>query len=75
MILHEQGKAYWQIASRCRAHRDTNPAIVPTAVRDMERLLASTRSQAVIRRINTFIAANQRKPPSNTPPSGGPRVA
>jgi len=75
MILIERGKAYWEIAKRCRHHRASNPAIVPTAVRDMERLFAVTGSDAVRRRITSFISANRTKPPGNFPPNDGPRYA
>ena len=75
MILYEQGLKYWQIAKRCRSHRDANPRIVPTAVRDMERLQAETHSPAVLRRINMFIAANRSKPQGSPPTNDGPRYA
>jgi hypothetical protein len=74
MQLFEHGLEYWRVAKRCRSHREANPAIVPTAIRDMQRLLP-TASPAVARRISSFIAANQPKPPRNSPPSDGPRVA
>lgn len=71
MLLYEQGKPYWEVARRFHAHRD-NPAIHPTAVRDMQRIQQSTTSPAVQRRVASFIARHQTKPPSN---NDGPRVA
>ena len=75
MILYETGKAYWEVAKRFHAHRNTSPMIKPTAVRDMQRLQATVRSQAVLRRINSFIMANQQKPPGKNPDGDGPRYA
>jgi hypothetical protein len=75
MIFYDSALEYWKIAKRCRAHRETNPAIVPTAVRDMQRLLADGCTEAVRKRVNSFIAANRTKPPRDLPPSGGPRYA
>lgn len=74
MILYEQGKAYWEVARRYHTHR-SNPAIKPTAVRDMQRLQQQTHSAAVLRRINTFITAHQTQPPGNFPGGSGPRYA
>lgn len=70
MILYEQGKRYWEVARRYHLHRTTSTTIKPTAVRDMRRLQQETHSQAVLRRINTFIAAHQTQPPPT-----GPRYA
>ena len=63
MILFEQGKAYWEIARRYHTNRATSKAIGPTAVRDMQRLLQTTKSQAVMHRINTFVTAHTKPTP------------
>jgi hypothetical protein len=70
MILYESGKSYWSVAQRYHRNR-TNPVMQPTAVRDMQRLLASTTSEAVRRRILNFVGRHQPK----APPPTGPRVA
>lgn len=69
MILYETGKAYWTIAQRFHAHRD-NPTMRVTAVREMNELLPATKSEAVQRRITSFVSRNQlrRKPLGFNPP-------
>ena len=71
MILIERGLAYWTIAKRCRQH----PHIRATAVRDMQRLQQETGSQAVLKRINNFIAGHRTQPPGGSPNDSGPRYA
>lgn len=72
--IRTQGKDYWVIAKRFHEHRD-NQLMRPTAVRDMQRLLAETSSPAVRARIGTFIARHHREPGGNMPIGGGPRRA
>jgi hypothetical protein len=74
MILYEQGKDYWIIARRFHANRDA-PQMKPTAVRDMIRLQQETRSKAVLKRVNGFIAKHRAQPPGNNGGNDGPRYA
>jgi hypothetical protein len=74
-VIFYTSKAYWEIARRYHSHRKTSPFIGPTAVRDMTRLQQEVHSQAVLRRINSFISAHHQTPPGKTPDGGGPQLA
>lgn len=60
MELYDSALPYWVICRRFNAHKKTNPIMRPAALRDMKLLLQDTKSDAVIRRVNSFITANQR---------------
>jgi hypothetical protein len=60
MELYDTALSYWVICKRFNAHKKTNPIMRPAALRDMNALLETTKSDAVTRRVNSFIAANQR---------------
>lgn len=71
----DQGREYWLICKRFNAWIRTNPGIRAVAIGDMIKLRERTTSDAVIRRINSFIARNQVQSPGNNGGNGGPRVA
>ncbi len=60
MEYYDSALSYWVICKRFHAHRKTNPIMRPAALRDMTQLAATTKSEAVLRRVNSFISANQR---------------
>lgn len=64
-----QAKAYWTISVRYHKHR-LNPAMEGVALREMKALTPT--SQAVLARVNQFIARHQGGSPSD---GGGPRFA
>jgi hypothetical protein len=74
MYTLDSGKQYWTIARRFHQHRD-NPLMRPTAVMEMTRVQSETQSEAVLRRVNAFIAVHHRDPLSNSPFGGGNRRA
>lgn len=51
--------AYWTLAKRMRAHRESNPMIVPLVMSEMHQLAASSGSEAVRLRVNRFLADNR----------------
>ena len=65
MTLYEQGVEYWRIAKRFHANRQFK-AMKPVAVSDMLVLAQSTRSEAVKRRIHSFVALHNGAPPPRT---------
>lgn len=69
------GKEYWTIAKRFYLHRATNPMIRPVAVRDLLKLRPAIYSDAVRRRVSSFIARNQGVSPGNDSGGAGPRAA
>jgi len=71
MLLLEDAKQYWTIASRMRRNA-SNPAMPGVACRDMDKLLGET-SAPVRQRIIAFTTQHRPKPPKGTPP--GPRFA
>jgi hypothetical protein len=70
----ESGKAFWTVAKRFHQHRD-NPTMRPVAVNEMCKLQNATQSQAVLRRVNGFIALHHRDSRSDSPFGGGGRRA
>lgn len=64
MELYDTALPYWLICRRFNHYKQTNPAMRSAAVFDMGRLRQHTKSDAVIRRVNSFISRNQ---PSLTP--------
>lgn len=70
-----QGRDYWLICKRFNAFKRQNPGIRSAALNDMRKLYQSCPSDAVKRRITTFIFHNQQQSPGNNGGSGGPRRA
>jgi hypothetical protein len=66
------GQEYWKIVTRVNRHRE-NSNIRPIAIFEMRRL--GVRSEAVRRRVQSFIAKHQSAPPSNSPKGGGGAAA
>lgn len=70
-IIYE-GQGYWTIVRRFNLHR-SNKTIKPLAIFEMRRL--NTKSEAVKRRVQSFLSMHHNDPPSSSPNGGGPRVA
>ena len=66
------GQEYWKIVNRVNRHRG-NKRIIPLAVFELRRL--GTKSEAVRRRVQSFLTTHQSAPPSNSPNDGGGAVA
>lgn len=65
MELYDSALPYWLICRRFNQFKRTNPAMKSAALFDMNRLRQHTKSDAVIRRVNSFISVNRPPLPPN----------
>ncbi len=74
MLLIDDAREYWQIISRAKQH-DFNRLIVTVAIKDLNMLIAKTKSDVVRARALRWISNHQPKYHSKPPRGDGPRYA